>query len=276
MMSETSLMEEKNARFVGSIPENYDRYLGTVLFEPYAVDLAGRLDPEETSNVLELACGTGVLTRQLRRRLSVSSRLVATDLNDPMLQYAKAKLNKIEGIEWKQADASALPFPDGSFDVVVCQFGFMFVPDKLAALREVQRVLLPNGRLLLSVWDSVELNDLARITQQTVTRLFPTNPPTFYEIPFSMHDQVALKEMVFTAGFHDINLSIVSRVCESPSSRDVAQGLVYGNPLITAIQEQNVIDADTVVNEIDRAVAIECGAAPARAKMQAIVITARR
>lgn len=269
-------MQEKNVRFVGSIPENYDRYLGTVLFEPYAVDLAGRLDPEEASNVLELACGTGILTRQLRRRLSVSSRLVATDLNEPMLQYAKAKSDQNEGIEWKQADASALPFPDGSFDVVVCQFGLMFVPDKFAALREMHRVLLPNGRLLFNVWDSIELNDLARIAQQTVNRLFPTNPPTFYEIPFSMHDPVVLKEMVFTAGFHGINLSIVSRVGESRSSKDAAKGLVYGNPLITAIQEQNVIDAETVVNEINRAVAIECGAAPTRAKMQAIVITARR
>ncbi len=134
-------MEEKNARFDGSIPENYDHYLGSVLFEPYAVDLAGRLDPETTANVLELACGTGILTRQLRRRLSASSRLVATDLNDPMLQYARAKSDQNEGIEWKQADASALPFPDGSFDLVVCQFGLMFVPDKFAALREMHRVL---------------------------------------------------------------------------------------------------------------------------------------
>jgi len=269
-------MEEKNARFDGSIPENYDHYLGSVLFEPYAVDLAGRLDPETTANVLELACGTGILTRQLRRRLSASSRLVATDLNDPMLQYARAKSDQNEGIEWKQADASALPFPDGSFDLVVCQFGLMFVPDKFAALREMHRVLRPNSLLIFNVWDSIELNDLARIAHQTVIRLFPTNPPTFYQLPFSLHDQLALREMVFTAGFHDINLSIVSRVGESPSSKDAAQGLVYGNPLITAIREQDVIDADTVVGEIDRAVAIECGAAPTRAKMQAIVITARR
>jgi ubiquinone/menaquinone biosynthesis C-methylase UbiE len=269
-------MEEKNARFDGSIPENYDRYLGAVLFEPYAVDLAARLDPEAAAEVLELACGTGILTRQLRRRLSPSSHLVATDLNDPMLQYARAKSDQNEGIEWRRSDASALPFPDGSFDFVVCQFGLMFVPDKLTALREMHRVLRPNGRLMFNVWDSIELNDLARIAHQTVTRLFPTNPPTFYEIPFSLHDQAALRKMVLTAGFAEINLSVVSRVGESPSSKDAARGLVYGNPLITAIREQDVVDAETVVNEIDRAVAIELGVAPARGKMQAIVITARR
>jgi ubiquinone/menaquinone biosynthesis C-methylase UbiE len=269
-------MEERNTKFDGSIPENYDRYLGPVLFEPYALDLAGRVDTEAAADVLELACGTGILTRQLRRRLSVSSRLVATDLNDPMLQYARAKSDQNEGIEWKQADACALPFPDSSFDVVACQFGLMFVPDKVAALREMHRVLRPNGLLIFNVWDAIKLNDLARIAHHTVTRLFPTNPPTFYEVPFCLHDQAALKEMVLTAGFHGIDLSIVSKVGESPSSRDAAQGLVYGNPLITAIREQDVVDADTVVSEIDRAVAVECGGAPTRGKMQAIVIAARR
>jgi ubiquinone/menaquinone biosynthesis C-methylase UbiE len=127
-------MEERDARFDGLIPENYDRYLGPVLFEPFAIDLASRLDTAVATDVLELACGTGILTRELRRRLPVSSRLVATDLNDPMLHHAKASSIGYTGIEWKQANASAVPFPDSSFDVVVCQFGLMFVPDKVAVL----------------------------------------------------------------------------------------------------------------------------------------------
>ena len=268
-------MEERNTRFDGSIPENYDRYLGGVLFEPYAIDLAARVDTGEANEVLELACGTGILTRHLRQQLPASTRLVATDLNEPMLQYAIAKSEQNEGIEWKQADACALPFPDGSFDVVVFQFGLMFVPDKSAALAEIKRVLRPNGQLIFNVWDSIERNAFANIAHQTVSRLFATNPPTFYEVPFSLYDQAALKQMVSQAGFHDIELSIVSRVGESPSSRDAARGLVYGNPLITAIREQDAIAAETVVNEIDHAVGIACGVAPARGKMQAIVVTAR-
>src|SRR6185436_8265689 len=116
--------------FVGSIPENYDRYLGPVLFEPYAADLVDRLALAERADVLELACGTGIVTRRLRDHLGPGARLVATDLNQAMIEYAQTKFASEDSTEWKQADATDLPFADQSFDAVVCQFGLMFFPDK--------------------------------------------------------------------------------------------------------------------------------------------------
>jgi ubiquinone/menaquinone biosynthesis C-methylase UbiE len=122
-----------NVVFEGSIPENYDRYLGPVLFEPFAEDMAARLKEEQPESVLELACGSGILTRRLRDTLS-KTRLVATDLNPGMIAHAQRKFSPSESVEWREADAAALPFRDGSFDAVVCQFGLMFVPEKELAL----------------------------------------------------------------------------------------------------------------------------------------------
>jgi len=172
-------VEERNRTFDGSIPEYYDRYLGPVLFEPYAVDLAARVRIEAATQVLELACGTGILTRRLRRRLPLTSRLLATDLNLPMIEYAQARSDGYDGIDWKQADACDLPFSDKSFEVVICQFGLMFVPDKFTALSEILRVLKVGGQFIFNVWDSLALNSLARIALETGNRLFALDPPTF-------------------------------------------------------------------------------------------------
>ncbi len=158
-----NFMPTQNAAFVGSIPENYDRYLGPVLFDPYAADLVSRLNVSADASVLELACGTGIVTRRLRDRLGSEVRLIATDLNDAMLSYAARKFKPEDAIEWKQADAADLPFADQSFDAVVCQFGLMFVPDKERALSETYRVLKPGGTFLFNVWDAIEYNELAHI-----------------------------------------------------------------------------------------------------------------
>src|SRR5689334_15329638 len=136
-------MSDQHAAFVGSIPENYDLYLGPCLFEPYANDIARRITVPERGSLLEIACGTGIVTRRLRNQLPKSVRITSTDLNEAMLSYAAAKFGPDDSVEWRQADATALPFADSSFEAVVCQFGLMFFPDKLAALREVRRVLAP-------------------------------------------------------------------------------------------------------------------------------------
>jgi ubiquinone/menaquinone biosynthesis C-methylase UbiE len=138
--------------------------------------------------------------------------------NEPMLDYAKSKTDGYDGIAWRQADATTLTFSDKSFDMVFCKCGPMFVPDKLAALREVHRVLRSDGLLVLNVWDSIELNDLARIAHRTTKRLFPINPPTFYEIPFSLHNQQELDDVVRRAGIENIELTNVSKVGLSPAS----------------------------------------------------------
>src|SRR2546430_848866 len=176
-------MPDNNAAFTGSIPENYDRYLGPVLFEPYAADLVARIDLPAGASVLELACGTGIVTRRLRDRLGPRARLVATDLNAAMLKRGAKKFQPEEMIEWKEVDATDLEFPDEVFDSVVCQFGLMFFPNKSRAIGEAHRVLKRGGQLLFSVWDELERNDLPRVARAVVTGFFEDNPPDFYDVP---------------------------------------------------------------------------------------------
>src|SRR5436190_15776038 len=137
-------------------PQYYDSCLGPVWFESYAADLVRRLPPRTPGDALEIACGTGIVTRRLRDRLDPSFRLVATDLSKLMLDYARSKIGEQKGIEWREADALKLPFEDGTFGAVVCGFGIMFVPDRAAALKEARRVLVEGGVLLFNVWDRFE------------------------------------------------------------------------------------------------------------------------
>src|SRR5437868_10383104 len=197
-------MPTDNTAFVGSIPENYDRYLGPTLFEPYAADLVARVDVPDSSAVLELACGTGIVTRRLRDRLAASTNLVATDLNEAMMNYASRKFKDGENVEWKQADATELPFSERSFDAVLCQFGLMFVPDKGKALREAHRVTKPGGKFVFNVWDAIEQNDFPRIAHETIAKFFDDNPPDFYQIPFSLHDPSVIESLLTDAGFKEI------------------------------------------------------------------------
>src|SRR6185369_13183349 len=153
----TSLRGMSFAEFSGSIPRHYDEYLAPVMFEPYAADLVGRLRMSDGMRVLELACGTGVVTRRLRAALPESATLVATDLNEAMTSFA-AQAVPAPGIDWRPADMQELPFADASFDVVLCQFGLMFPPDKPQAFREARRVLAPGGVLLANIWGSLDDN----------------------------------------------------------------------------------------------------------------------
>src|SRR4051812_10969770 len=169
-------MRDTDRQFAGSIPETYDRYLGPLLSEPYARDLAARLAALAPARVLETAAGTGVATRALARTLPAGTAIVATDLNRPMLDLAAARMETAE-VTWQQADALALPFSDGAFDAVACQFGAMFFPDKAAAYREARRVLRRGGHFALSVWDRLERNELARLVDEAIAAQFTEDPP---------------------------------------------------------------------------------------------------
>jgi len=193
---------DRNVLFHGTIPKNYDRYLGPVIFEPFARDIARRLRDRKIQSLLEIACGTGIVTRHLRSTLPRSTEIIATDLNPDMFEFAKSKFRGGEPVRWQQADASALPFPDKSFDAAVCQFGLMFVMDKEAAVREAYRVLRRAGVFLFNVWDSFDANPFAQIAHTTIASLFDRDPPQFYEIPFSLH-----------------RVPSRSRICGPPASR---------------------------------------------------------
>jgi SAM-dependent methyltransferase len=266
---------DTNARFVGSIPENYDRHLGPVLFEPCARDLARRVPTTPGTRVLEIACGTGIVTRHLRERLPRDARLVATDLNPPMIEIARRKLGDAPGIDWQQADACALPFPDGEFDVIVCEFGLMFVPDKPLALREARRVLVPGGTFLFNTWDSLEKNTFAKLAHETVNSFFASDPPTFYQVPFSLYDGSALRSQLAAAGFDPITVDAVTLTGESPSARDLARGLVEGNPVGNTIRERGGMSVDEVIGAVAKRLAREFGDRPTRIPLHELVLNAR-
>ena len=269
-------MSQQHAAFTGSIPENYDRYLGPALFEPYARDLAGRLEVAEGASVLEVACGTGILTRRLLERLPGGARLTATDLNGAMMEYAARKFSDGEAVEWRQADACELPFGDESFDAVACQFGFMFVPDKAKAFGEALRVLKPGGRLLFNVWDRLERNDLAHVAHTTIAGFFERDPPTFYQVPFSLHDAGELSALLASAGFERAEITPLAFDSISPSAEEAARGLVEGNPVIAAIRERIPEQVPQVLAAVAGAVAERCGDRPVRARMSALVCAASR
>jgi ubiquinone/menaquinone biosynthesis C-methylase UbiE len=267
-------VSDQNAQFAGAIPAAYDRYLGPILFQPYAEDLAARLKVDADSSVLELACGTGILTRVLRDRLPTTVRLVATDLNEPMIQNAARKFAEEEAVEWRQADACNLPFDDASFDAVVCQFGIMFVPDKALSAREARRVLKPGGVFLFNVWDAMEHNDLGRIAHQTISGFFENDPPTFYQVPFGYHDQDEIKRVLEEAGFRDPRVDVVRKVGSASRAEDAAIGLVQGNPVAAAIAERDPALLSVITKAVADALKKRLGET-VRAPMQAIVIDAQ-
>lgn len=176
-----------DAAFVGTIPQLYERYLVPLIFEPYAADLASRVAHCQPSSVLEIATGTGVVTRQLAMVLPSGVSIVATDLNQSMLDQAAA-VGIARPVAWQQANAMQLPFPDGAFDVVVCQFGVMFFQDKARAYSEAKRVLRPGGRFLFNVWDRIDQNEFADIVTNSLKTLFPIDPPQFLaRVPHGYH-----------------------------------------------------------------------------------------
>jgi len=265
-----------NAQFAGSIPTLYDRHLGPVIFEPYAEELTRRVVVGPGGRVLEVACGTGIVTRRLRERLGENATLTATDLNVGMIECAKRKPGMPAGIEWRQADATALPFEDGLFDAVICQFGIMFVPDKAAAMREARRVLKPGGSFVFNVWGTLAQNPFARIVHETVADFFPTDPPDFYLVPFGFNDREIIRRMLEEAGFEAIEFEDVPLEGRAASAEEFAIGLVEGNPIAIAISERGVAETAEIVEAVAEAVAKELEDRPVKVRLHAIVVAAKR
>ena len=269
-------MSDDAAGFIGTIPQHYDQGLGPLIFVDYAADIARRVAASNPTRVLETAAGTGIVTRKLRDALSKDARLTATDLNPPMLEVARSKFHAGEQVEFRPADATALPFADGSFDAVTCQFGIMFFPDKAKSCSEVFRVLTPGGRYVFSVWDSHRYNPFGRITHEVAGRFFPADPPQFYNVPFSCHRIDPIKELLITAGFTGINVAVVSHDKEIPDIASFARAALYGNPLIDQIRTRGGVEPELIVDALAQEFRREFGADPGRMPLQAIVFSATK
>jgi ubiquinone/menaquinone biosynthesis C-methylase UbiE len=237
-------MTSSDSVFSGSIAALYDRILVPMIFRPYAEDLALRLAAARPATILETAAGTGIVTEAIARAVPAAP-LVATDLNPAMLDVAAARIASPH-ISFLQADAQALPFPDASFDVVACQFGAMFFPDRILAYREARRVLRPGGLFLFNVWDRIEANPATAIAARAVASFFPDDPPDFFaRVPFGYHDKATVEADLRAAGFGHVETVTVAMRSRIGSAGEAAAGLCQGTPLRAEIEARGNLDAAT-------------------------------
>lgn len=261
--------------FVGSIPEIYERFLVPLIFQSYALDLAKRVAKTEPQDVLETAAGTGVVTRAMASRLPETVRIVATDLNQPMLDHAATRQPRHRQIAWKQADALALPFPAESFDVVACQFGVMFFPDKVQGYKDARRVLRSDGHFVFNVWDRISENEFADVVTEALAAIFPHDPPRFMaRIPHGYHDVERIREELIAAGFSNISVDAVNDKSKALSPRDPAIAYCQGTPLRNEIEARDASRMEHATKHAAEALARRFGSGSIEGRIRAFVITA--
>jgi ubiquinone/menaquinone biosynthesis C-methylase UbiE len=268
-------MSETDKVFAGSIPENYDRYLVPLIFEGFAQDLAQRIAALSPSTVLETAAGSGVVTRALTARLSPDASYVVTDLNQPMLDYAATRQAADNRISWRKADALALPFEDAAFDLVCCQFGVMFFPDRPSGYLEARRVLKPGGYFLFNVWDRIEENVFANDVTNALAELFPGDPPRFLaRTPHGYHDTALIRSELEQAGFSSVVIETRADQSRASSPRHPAVAYCQGTPLRNEIEARAADKLEAVADYAASMIARKHGSGEVAAKIQAHVVVA--
>ena len=267
-------MATSDAHFAGSIPEIYDRFMVPLIFEPYARDLAGRIARAEPNDLLEIAAGTGALTRAMVAKLPSQTRIIVTDLNQPMLDYSATRLPPGR-VRWQQADALALPFDDHSFDIVACQFGAMFFPDKVKGFGEARRVLKPHGHFMFNVWDRISENEFSDIITQELTALFPHDPPLFMaRTPHGYYDAKKIREDLSAADFTGISIETVDHVSRAASPRDAAIAYCQGTPVRNEIEARDSSRLESATQAAADALARRFGSGAIEGRIRAHIITA--
>ncbi len=269
-------MEATDKVFAGAVPQIYDRLLVPLIFKPYAEDLAVRVMAGRPRRILEIAAGTGALTREMVARLDGES-IVATDLNPAMLDIAAARFSGDDRLVFRQADALDLPFADESFDVVACQFGAMFFPDKPKGYAEARRVLKPGGLFLFNVWDTVESNDFTAVMLDALTRLFPADPPRFLaRTPHGYHDAGTIELDTMAAGFPRPEIERVEKRSRADSAADVAIGLCQGTPMRGEIEARGTPELGAVTETVAKALEQRFGSGVLDGALSAFVVSARK
>jgi ubiquinone/menaquinone biosynthesis C-methylase UbiE len=269
------MSDRKPGVFNQSFAEYYDRYLVPMQFAPYARILADRAKALAPARVLETAAGTGIVTQQLASRLPAGVAITATDLNQPMIDHARAKPGMADVI-WRQADAMNLPFPDGSFDLIVCQFGVMFFPDKRAAFREASRALCPRGTFLFNVWnDYGAMADAPiAIAADVAAAMLEREPLSLLSPPY--HDEDTIRADLAAAGFGVVRVEPISQPAHAASARDAAVITVQGSMIRAAIEAVDPGRLDEATDAVERALLARFGAGPIEGTMSALIVTAEK
>ena len=259
--------------FSGLIPRHYDQYQGPMFFEPYAIDVSNRIDISSVHIALEIACGTGRVTRHLRKVIPSTAKLIASDISPDMLAVAKEKLKGLD-VDWRIIDAHELPFGENTVDLVVCCFGYMFVPDKSKAFAEAYRVLKPGGMFLFTTWDKLE-NNAASFVHRKIAKAYLEDPlPASYNLAFSMNDEMMIRNLLHDAGFSKIAIEMVNKISVCPTAKEAAEGLVQGGPLYDEIMKRNSAWIDEIKIKVETELAEKFGKAPVAAPMTALVTQA--
>lgn len=257
--------------FSGSVPANYDKYLGPFLFEPYSLDLVERINDIQLTNVLELACGTGRLTRHLVKVIPSGGRLVASDLNPDMLEVAKGKITDPK-IQWQVLDAQELPFEDNSFDLVICQYGVMFFPDKMKAYAEAYRVLKAGGRFIFNVWDEMAFNPAIEVIHKALQETFGDNAPDFLSKgPYSYFDEEEIAKSIQEAGFTSVQIELVVKYSSYHTAEDLIKGFFDGTPLGAYLKDFDKPVTEELFRKIEQRLEEQVGKDGKEASLQALV-----
>jgi ubiquinone/menaquinone biosynthesis C-methylase UbiE len=261
--------------FSGTIPKFYDSFLGTIFFVPYANDMASRIKNLAPGSILELACGTGRLTKLLPGVLTENATIVASDINPSMLAFVQEQI-KNERIKWQIVDAVSLPFEDNSFDCIVVQFGVMFYSDKQKAFKEAFRVLKPGGTLIFNSWDQLKNITIALQAYETLLHFFPVDTPAFYSVPFSYYDEKIISEDLQKAGFKDVKIELVKLKGHSNSASDAAKGLIKGTPTVTAIEERDPEKLPVILEYLEKKITNLFGENDFDIPLQAFIASAKK
>lgn len=267
-------VRELDKNFVGNIPEIYEQLLVPLIFEPYAIDLARRVALLHPDSVLEIAAGTGAVTRELAGQLRSECAITATDLNQPMLEVAQ-RAGTVRPVAWRRADALELPFEDASFDVVACQFGVMFFPDRLRAYSEVRRVLKPSGRFVFNAWDRIETSEFTKVIADVVAHAFPQNPPDFItRTPHGYYDVSSIQHDLEAAGFNPpVSFETVTKIIRASSARIPAVAFCQGTPIRNEIEARDASRLAAITDAAEQALLGQFGSGVVEGKIQAIVVS---
>lgn len=259
----------------GSAAEMYERNMVPAIFEPFAKDLLGFADLVQGETVLDVACGTGIVSRLAWPKIAPKGRVVGLDVNPKMLDVAKSAAHREAAIEWAEGNAAAIPLPDDSFDVVICQHGLQYFPDRLSALREMHRVLGDSGRLILNVWRPVQYNPGHSIFAEVLRRRVNDEAAATRRAPFKLSDRDELRNLVTDAGFTDIVISLTARVARFPSAEAMVRIMMAGTPLGTTMSKQDTSLFQQVIDEVDASLREYNDDRGLAVPMQGWVITAR-